>query len=184
MPNKVTVHIWLPTNMGVIGQIAKFAGAGHAGIALRIENRNYYITWMAQGNPFGGLEVEAFRKIGSWTKDEDRGNTLNFLNADKPTHTVRLKTKQNPADRGIDAGLIEKFWLQRLDNKPKYAFLSLDKNCTGCVAEALCAGGLDKYVPAPNNWFIQDAVTLLAWVLEGERLLGTVIKQPKGAVAV
>jgi hypothetical protein len=177
--NKVTVHIWLPTNMGVLGEIAKFAGVGHAAISLRHNDTDHYITWMAQGSPFGGFEIDAFRHIDSWTKAQDRQNMVQFFNTSPPTHTVRLKTKQQPTDQGLDSGLIEQFWQNRLNNRPKYAFLSLNQNCTGCCAEALCAGGLENYVPAPKNWFIQDAVTLLSWVQEGERRLGKVVKAPK-----
>jgi hypothetical protein len=175
--NKVAVHIWLPTDMGILGRIATFAGVGHAGISLRYQDRKHYITWMAHGSPFAGFELNSFKYIDSWTKQQDKQSMQGFFNTSEPTHTVRLKTKQNPGEQGLDAGLIEQFWLQRLENRPRYAFLSLDKNCTGCVAEALRAGGLDQYVPVPNNWFIQDAGTLLTWVLEAEKRLGPVIKK-------
>lgn len=100
--NKVIVHIWLPTNMGVLGEIAKFAGVGHAAISLRHNDTDHYITWMAHGSPFGGFEIDTFRHIDSWTKAQDRQNMMQFFNTSPPTHTVRLKTKQQPTDQGLD----------------------------------------------------------------------------------
>src|SRR5262249_52827237 len=65
------------------------------------------------------------------------------------------------------------FWMRRVKlpvgtRERKYVFLSKKQNCTGCVVEALRAGGLDCYIEKPNNWFVQDAKTLLTWGREAE----------------
>lgn len=176
--NKVTVRIWMPKDMGFPGTVAKFAGVGHASLTLKVDDKKYYITWMAHGSPFKGWTLEPYRDIGNFTKGEDKNNMEHFFNSSEPTYKIRLKTKQpNSLAEGLDAESIEDFWLSRLGNRPKYSFLSLNKNCTGFVADALRAGGLEQYVPAPRNWFVQDAASLLAWVLAAERRLGVVTKE-------
>jgi hypothetical protein len=170
--NKVTVRIWLPTNMGVKGRIARAAGVGHASLTLKVGGNKYYITWTAHGSPFAGFKLDAYHYIDEFTKGEDKDIMQNYLGSWNPTYKIHLKTKQPNSpdgDEGLDAEAIEDFWLDRLDNRPKYAFLSRRKNCTGCVADALRAGGLEQYVPAPNNWVVQDAGSLLAWVLKAEQ---------------
>jgi hypothetical protein len=75
-----------------------------------------------------------------------------------------LPSREDGFRHGVATDFIEDFWDQRKNQEQHYAFLSKTKNCTGCVAEALRAGGLDSYIESPNVWFIQDAKTLLAWV--------------------
>jgi len=176
--NKVTVRIWFPAKtMGWKGDLASWAGVGHASIRLRVSDKNYYVTWTAQGSPLAGFVLDPYQNIDSFTKKKDKEAMGHFFNSEEPTHKIRLRTKQpNSEDEGLDAEAIEAFWLERLQNRPTYSFLSRSNNCTGCVAEALRAGGLEKYVPAPSNWFVQDASSLLAWVIQAEKRLGVVEK--------
>lgn len=174
--NKVTVRIWFPAkSMGVTGAVASWAGVGHASIRLTVNNKNYYITWTAQGSPLAGFVLDPYENIDSLTKKRDKEAMGHFFKSEEPTYKIRLKTKQpDVAGEGLDAEAIEAFWLERLQHRPTYSFLSRNNNCTGCVADALRAGGLEQYVPAPNNWFVQDADSLLAWVLAAEKHLGIV----------
>ncbi len=170
--NKVTVRIWMPTDMGIKGQLASYAGVGHASLTLRVNDKKYYITWMADGSPFQASVINSMTGIENVTKAIDKGFMRRFMNSAEPTYKIKLKTKQTGEQtEGLDANLIEAFWLERLDNKPKYSFLSASNNCTGCVADALRAGGLGQYVRASKPWFVQDAASLLAWVLAAEKPL-------------
>lgn len=173
--DKVTVRIWMPHDMGIFGRFASAVGVGHASLTLRVNDKKYYVTWSAQGSPLAGFELDPFSKIHKLTKARDKESMEGFFNTYEPSYKVRLRTRQpNQQRAGLDAAAIERFWLDRLANRPKYAFLSLRQNCTGCVADALRAGGLKQYVPAPNNWFVQDAGSLFSWVLSAERELGVV----------
>ncbi|SKC83411.1 hypothetical protein SAMN05445504_3624 [Burkholderia sp. CF099] len=170
--NKVTVRIWMPTDMGIKGQLASYAGVGHASLTLRVDDRKHYITWMADGSPFEASVLAPYKKIESFTKAMDKRNMQNFFNSAEPTHKIKLKTRQpNEQTEGLDANLIEAFWLERLKNKPKYSFISASNNCTGCVADALRAGGLGQYARGSKPWIVQDAASLLAWVLAAEKRL-------------
>lgn len=171
--NKVTVRIWMPHNMGFIGDIASSLGVGHASITLVSNDRKYYITWMADGHPLRGVELDPYNHIGTFNKAGDQRNMQGFFNSPDPAYKIKLKTKQpNSQGEGLDAELIERFWLDRLQNMPKYSFFSLRNNCTGCVADALRAGGIEQYVPSPTNWFVQDARSLYTWVSAASNHLG------------
>jgi hypothetical protein len=177
--DKVTVRIWTPKRMGIHGRILwKAGGVGHASISLKVEERKHYITWMAHGSPFAGMKLNAFRDIDIWTKDDDKASMQNFFASSEPTYKIKLPTLQpNLNAPGVDASAIEDFWLDRLDNRPRYSFLSKTKNCTGCVADALRAGGLDRLVAAPKAWLVQDAYSLLAWVLKAQMRLEVETRQ-------
>jgi hypothetical protein len=172
--NKVTVRIWSPERMGFHGKFLWNAGGvGHASISLKVEDRKHYITWMAHGSPFAGMELNAYKYIDTFTKADDKENMEAFFESSEPTYKVKLPAIQpNSPAAGLDAAAIEQFWLDRLANRPKYAFLSKRENCTGCVADALRAGGLERFVPAPSAWFVQDAKSLLAWVLRARDTIG------------
>jgi hypothetical protein len=108
----------------------------------------------------------------------DQLNMKGFFGHAEPDHTIKLPTLSLPPSdegfrHGVDVDRIERFWKRRsnldvANRERKYAFLSKKQNCTGCVVEALRAGGLDCYIEKPNNWFVQDAKTLLTWVREAE----------------
>jgi hypothetical protein len=179
--DKVTVRIWMPgEGLGAKGKFATWAGVGHAALTVRVGKHRHYITWMAQGSPFIG-DKKPFKKLGNvWGKSDDKKAMAGwFLPRDEegegpeemePTYKIKLKTKQPGSQgEGLDAQKIEDFWLRRCANMPNYNMISLRSNCTGCVAEALKAGGLEQYVPAPKNWIVQDAASLLAWCLAAEQ---------------
>ncbi|GGF46448.1 hypothetical protein GCM10011611_61130 [Aliidongia dinghuensis] len=101
---------------------------------------------------------------------QDKGNMIDFFGTAKSQYKFNLATRQPDSDAdGLDAQAIEAFWLERLQNPPKYSFISTRNNCTGCVADALRAGGLENWVNMPQANFVQDAGDLLAWLLEAEQ---------------
>jgi hypothetical protein len=85
-----------------------------------------------------------------------------------PNITMELPTlvldRTTGLRHGVDVERIKEWWENRRTTLTTYAFLSKRENCTGCVVEALRAGGLDGYHQHPNNLFIQDARTLWTWV--------------------
>ncbi len=173
MPKSATVYIWMPGKYYL-------AGIGHASIVLDTGvGVPYYITWMAQGNPLAApvpwRSKPYFRKLGTpdFGLAEDKEGMEGFFNQAEPHHFFNLPTL-NVTGReglrlGVDVARVEAYWKARLLARPDYAFLSKTMNCTGCVAEALDAGGLGYYASKPFNFFVQDARTLKTWIEDAIR---------------
>lgn len=167
---EANVYIWLPGKYYV-------PGIGHASLELKTTARTDYITWSAQGHPLArpvpSLAGPHYREIGKgFDFKKDQEGMVDFFGQDKPHYTIPLPTLHMSAEGlcyGLDVARTQKFWQARLANPPQYAFLSKKMNCTGCVAEALVAGGLSYYARKPVNLFVQDARTLLTWVQMAER---------------
>lgn len=172
--NKVTVRIWTPRALGNTGKAAWLLGVGHASLTVQVGIKKSYITWMAHGSPFGASTMNAYSHIDTFTKNEDKNGMDNFFDQSEPNYKIKLKTKQNDNDTGLDAQAIDDFWTARLANRPTYSFLSRKNNCTGCVADALRAGGMDQIVTMDKPTFVQDARGLLAWCLKAQTRLGPV----------
>ena len=160
--NKVTVRIRMPTDMGVIGWLATQAGVGHASLTLRCSDSNYYITWMAHGSPFAGLELEPYSHIDNFTKRADKQNMRQFFNSNEPTHKIKLKTKQpGSVGDGLDAEQIKTFWEDRLSCRPKYAFSASDRIAPGALPRRCVRGAstptqkrqtIGSYRTQPASW--------------------------------
>lgn len=171
---KATVYIWMPSGAFMKNVVGIGLGVGHAALELKREaGQIYYITWMAHGSPFNALVPSkagpVYKYIGQFTKDDDKANMLGFFGHEEPSYSIELPALRLPtASRGLRFGVdvprIESFWEDRLQTSPQYAFLSTKQNCTGCVVDALRAGGLDRYLDDPNKWVVQGAGSLLAWV--------------------
>jgi hypothetical protein len=166
--SKATLYVWLPTALYP-------AGLGHA--ALQIQSATgtqYYITWLAGGKGpikacFPSSEGKASKQVNNWTLAKDMIVMADWGQAE-PNRTIELPTLvrdrkkgRSSLHHGVDVEQIEKFWEIRRANTTRYTLMSTKENCTGCVVEALRAGGLDNYLKHPNNWFIQDARTLWTW---------------------
>jgi len=167
-----TVYIWMPGKFYV-------PGIGHASLELSSTGRTDYITWSADGNPLArpvpSLAGDHYGGLGnSLNFEKDQRLMSGFFGQSEPHYAVELPTLRMSARGlryGIDVARTREFWQERLDNPPQYAFLSRKMNCTGCVAEALNAGGLGFYATQPFNLFVQDARTLLTWVQKAQRNL-------------
>jgi hypothetical protein len=167
--------------------LATALGAGHAALQLASDDEGFYryITWMARGNPLQALFPHQRRQVLpklvegriNYGVDAEVMEGWDLMgNPDQPHHAIKLPTlRLHPTPEklryGIDVARICDFWEDRLQNEPTYAFLSRKQNCTGCVVEALRAGGLDYYSDKPKNYFVQDARTLLTWVQAAKKKL-------------
>ena len=168
--SEAKVYIWMPGKYYV-------PGIGHAALELKTTARTDYITWSAQGNPLKfPVPCSAgprYKELGADLDFQaDQKNMDSFFGQEKPHYTIPLPTLHMSAEGfcyGLDVARTQKFWQARLANPPQYAFLSKKMNCTGCVAEALVAGGLSYYARKPVNLFVQDARTLLTWVQMADR---------------
>lgn len=167
--NKITVRIWTPRRLGMHGRLLWSAGVGHAAISLTVEGRKRYITWTAHGSPFAGFKLDPYHYIHELTREDDQRSMEAFFGSAEADYKFKIPATQRHSDApGLDARSIEQYWLNRLENLPKYSFLSKKRNCTGCVAEALRAGGMDQFVPGPKNWLVQDAHSLKSWLLKAQ----------------
>jgi hypothetical protein len=90
---------------------------------------------------------------------------------DYKAHVPLLSISPDGIKYGVDVNRIEKFWLDRLQSETPYSFLSKKNNCTGCVAEALKAGGLGYFADLGGNPLAQDARSLRVWAQKGEEKL-------------
>ncbi|QEH37619.1 hypothetical protein OJF2_62100 [Aquisphaera giovannonii] len=172
--SKATVYIWMPSGKFLKNVVGKGLGVGHAAVELERDNEPIdYITWMAHGSPFKALVPsvagDAYRHIGQYTLAQDKRGMLGFFGQAEPSYAIelpelRLPSHRGPLQFGVDVACMANFWEDRLRTSPKYAFLSKDMNCTGCVVDALRAGGLDHYLDDPGSWVIQGASSLLTWV--------------------
>jgi hypothetical protein len=169
--SKATLYVWLPT-------VLYPAGLGHAALQLRTATgKEYYITWLAGGKgpkkaAFPSSNGTASLRVqmgGKWTLNEDKKMMKRYGMAE-PNWTIELpalvfkrRKGRSFLHHGVDVEQIVQFWENRRLTMESYTLLSTKENCTGCVVEALRAGGLDNYLKHPNNWFVQDARTLLTW---------------------
>jgi hypothetical protein len=99
--------------------------------------------------------------MGSW---KIRGQPV-FGNKGKPDPPINLPTlfwTPTGLHYGVDVERIKQFWLKRRNQKT-YTFISKMDNCTGCVVEALRAGGLEDYFVGPKNKVVHDATSLFDW---------------------
>jgi hypothetical protein len=168
--SKATLYVWLPTGLYP-------AGLGHA--ALQIQSatgREYYITWLAAGKGpakacFPSSNGMVSKQVKNWTFEKDK-NVMADWGMREPNRTIELPTlflqqrgkgMMRSLHHGVDVEEIVEFWDIRKVTMTSYTLMSTKENCTGCVVEALRAGGLDSYLKNPNNWFIQDARTLWTW---------------------
>jgi hypothetical protein len=161
---KVTVCIWMPS--GIYTKL----GVGHAAIKLTTrDDQKHYITWAAQGNPLAApfkiQNYPRFKHLGTekFGYEADKGNMEGFFGSQEPHYKIKLPILTLSAGAlpyGVSAGRIEAFWQARLAGK-MYAFFSAKYNCTGCVWEALKAGGLGYYHDIADSMFIQGAAGLL-----------------------
>ena len=162
MPESAIVRIWMPT--GIFTSL----GVGHAAIRLETATgKQRYITWSAQGNPlkapFKFQNSPRYAGLETFTYDQDKRCMRGFFGAEEPHHTIDLpilRWTQPGLTYGVSTNRISKFWKQQ-KNESTYAFFSARYNCTGCVWEALKAGGLNYYHDIDDSVFIQGAAGLL-----------------------
>jgi hypothetical protein len=204
---EATVHVWMMQRQNFGTGVQRTLGVGHAALRLITENnQKHYITWSAKGHPlfdkqgnlqfvkprYKGLGKEKFGYDKGFEEDQDNmyqffgdnGTTGNESNL--PDYTINLPTlsvSRNGFSFGVAVNRIESFWGNRLQ-EPNYSFLSKKLNCTGCVAEALKAGGLGCFVEKENNLFVQDARTLRVWAQKGAEKLDSLNKQQTSINAV
>lgn len=184
--NAVTVRIWMPNGKteGAMGPLANFLGAGHASLTVKLNRERYYITWqVAHGMPNGKEQPardytthpmlknidEGYMNGMGWgaMNGASRGISSAGHSRSECTHKIRLKTLQpnetRPATTGLDAQAIIDWWNQRCQTEKTYCLISKTHNCTGCVTEALQAGGLGN---KPGAVFVVTAADVLSWVLQ------------------
>ena len=174
---KARLYIWMPT-------WAYPGGLGHAALEVETEGAKHYITWLANGDPLArpvkSLAGPHYPRLGPGpgrrVDFESEKDTMEeyFFKHREPHHRIELPGLRLSARKlryGLDFARVVKFWQDRLNDPPKYAFLSKKINCTGCVAEALAAGGLGYYAKRPTNLLFQDARTLLTWAEKAQRNL-------------
>jgi hypothetical protein len=145
-------------------------GVGHAAIKLETKDgQKHYITWSAQGNPLAApLKIQnypRFKHLGTdrFGYQEDKHAMEGFFGQQEPHFKIKLPVLNltwSTLTYGVSASRIEEFWEKRLHEK-MYAFFSARYNCTGCVWEALKAGGLGYYHGISDSIFIQGAAGLL-----------------------
>jgi len=188
--NAVTLRIWMPhkDTEGMLGSFASFLGAGHASLTVKLNGARHYITWqVAQGMPNGQVQPARNYNNNPMTKGIDegymtgmgwgamngktRGRNTDNRKRSECDHKIRLKTLQPNEARntatGLDANAIINWWNQRRQNETTYQLVSTTHNCTGCVTEALHAGGLGE---KPRATFVVTAADVLNWVLlEGNK---------------
>jgi hypothetical protein len=171
--SKATLYIWMPTWLYP-------SGVGHAALKILtpFTGQECYITWLVGGNSLlkaafpsnNGTASWHVKTNGNWTFEKDKKAMKKYGQAE-PNHTIELPTMilnrrrggSSSLHHGVDVEAIKQFWEIRRANMESYTLLSKKENCTGCVVEALRAGGLDNYLKHPNNWFVQDARTLWSW---------------------
>lgn len=188
--NAVTLRLWMPhgNTEGILGSFASALGAGHASLTVKLNGARHYITWqVAQGMPNGQEQPARNYTNNPMTKHIDEGymtnmgwgamngasryaNNAGYLRSEC-THKIRLRTLQpnetRPTTTGIDANAIINWWNQRRQTETTYQLISKTHNCTGCVTEALHAGGLGE---RPRATFVVTAADVLNWVLvEGNK---------------
>ena len=170
--SKVTVYVWTPA------QVPRFLGIGHAAIHLKHDRHGHYITWAADGHPlkapFKFQNAPRWNNVGVGLDYEmDKGNMQHFFGRSEPEFKCELPIfdlKDGILTYGVSAKRIEDFWKQQL-TKNTYAFFSAKHNCTGCVWEALKAGGLGNYHDNPDSIFIQGATSLMSAVRKADENL-------------
>ena len=162
---KVTVCIWMPS--GIYTKL----GVGHAAIKLTTsDGEKHYITWSAQGTPlnapFKFQRYPRFKHLGNIEKfgyADDKECMEDFFGQQEPHYKIKLpvlELSNGTLTYGVSASRIAAFWEDRL-NERMYAFFSAKYNCTGCVWEALKAGGLYYYHTMADSIFVQGAAGLL-----------------------
>jgi hypothetical protein len=168
---RAIVCVWMPqlNQLDRIGM--RILGVGHAAIRLFTEKGEQYITWSANGHPLERSTMDRDPELGTPNLgfERDKGRMRNFFGQKMPDYTVdlpRLTVSQNGVKYGVNLKRIKKFWKDRLEQQT-YRFFSKTDNCTGCVAEALKAGGLGYFADLRENPFAQDARSLRIWAQQG-----------------
>jgi hypothetical protein len=190
LANAVTVRIWFPNAERASGLDSALSsvGLGHASLTVKLNGVRHYITWqVANGTPVPFKEHTALNYMtrnayvpeGQMSKAKDeswmsgmRWGQMNGearglyddYNRSQCDWKMRIKAQQ-PGENGagLDAAAIIRWWEQRVANENVYKLISTTQNCTGCVAEALKAGGLGGGLSA---WCLVTASDLQNWILE------------------
>ena len=189
-PNAVTVRIWYPhpTAAGFGQHTLTGAGLGHASLTVKLDGVRHYITWQVKkGLPslFWEEQARSYETNGAYiplgqmhkSKDETFMNNMNWgkmngesgrgrddesnLPRSECDWKKRIKTRSSKGGSGLDAEAIIAWWRLRVANENTYKLLSTTQNCTGCVVEALKAGGLGG---SPSGTFVVTAADLRTWV--------------------
>jgi hypothetical protein len=189
--NAVTVRIWFPNKAqaSTLDTALTGVGLGHAGLTVKLDGVRHYITWqVGDGTPVPFKEHQALNYMtrdayvpeGQMCKAKDEtwmsGMRWGQMNGDSGRGRydgykrsqcdwkMRIKTRQpNENGAGLDAGAIIAWWDHRVKNENVYKLISTNQNCTGCVAEALKAGGLGG---SPSGYWLVSAADLQTWILD------------------
>lgn len=140
-------------------------GAGHGSIHVP-GNPGLYITWLDGDEDMRSEQKREpntpLERIirGTWRFDDD----LMKFGGGYDEISIPMADEHTPI--GLDRGGIEPWWNRRKANRKAYHMISRKHNCDGTVAQALRAGGGERYVKAPLNILYTGATTLRNWATQ------------------
>jgi hypothetical protein len=142
---------------------------GHAALIIdtaqiNMMNSEYYVSWMGEGKPTGGLgtifaanQASYAYDAGTWGGERvhiQPGNAPPEIEFHRPSRWVCLK--------GLHIGSMKEAWDQ-MRGKENAHWKLLDKNCATAVARILKAGGGDSFARSNKSQLVWWPTDLLKY---------------------